>query len=103
MKNKKKQIISGIAGVAILITGYFIYEHLMFVETDNAQVEAPTVMLAAKISGYLKEVKIVEGQKVKKDEVLVQIDSDILDAQIKASMAEVNMYEVQLKNAKKNT
>ena len=32
----------------------------------------------------------------------MQIDSDILDAQIKASKSAVNMYTVQLKNAKKN-
>lgn len=49
-----------------------------------------------------KKINFEVGQKVKKDEVLVQIDSDILESQIKASMADVNMYEVQLKNAKKN-
>ena len=58
--------------------------------------------IASQSSGVAKKINFEVGQKVKKDEVLVQIDSDILESQIKASMADVNMYEVQLKNAKKN-
>ena len=58
--------------------------------------------IASESSGVAKNINFEVGQKVKKDEILVQIDSDILDAQIKASQSAVNMYEVQLKNAKKN-
>ncbi len=58
--------------------------------------------IASESSGVAKNINFEVGQKVKKGEVLVQIDSDILDAQIKASQSAVNMYEVQLKNAKKN-
>ena len=58
--------------------------------------------VASQSSGIAKKINFEVGQKVKKDEILVQIDSDILESQIKASMADVNMYEVQLKNAKKN-
>ena len=41
--------------------------------------------IASESSGIAKNINFEVGQKVKKDEVLVQIDSDILDAQIKAS------------------
>jgi membrane fusion protein, multidrug efflux system len=58
--------------------------------------------IASQSSGIAKNINFEVGQKVKKDEVLVQIDSDILDAQIKASKSAVNMYSVQLKNTKKN-
>ena len=58
--------------------------------------------IASQSSGLAKKINFEIGQKVKKDDVLVQIDSDILDAQIKASNADVNMYEVQLQNSKKN-
>ena len=58
--------------------------------------------IASESSGIAKNINFEVGQKVKKGEVLVQIDSDILDAQIKASKSAVNMYTVQLKNAKKN-
>ena len=58
--------------------------------------------IASQSSGIAKKINFEIGQKVKKDEVLLEIDADILDAQIKASASSVNMYEVQLKNAKKN-
>ena len=58
--------------------------------------------IASESSGIAKKINFEVGQKVKKDEILVQIDSDILEAQIKASTSAVNMYEVQLKNTKKN-
>ena len=58
--------------------------------------------IASESSGIAKNINFEVGQKVKKDELIVQIDSDILDAQIKASKSAVNMYTVQLKNAKKN-
>ncbi len=58
--------------------------------------------IASETSGVAKKINFEVGQKVNKGDVLVQIDSDILDAQIKASQSAVNMYSVQLKNAKKN-
>ena len=40
--------------------------------------------IASESSGIAKKINFEVGQKVKKDEILVQIDSDILEAQIKA-------------------
>ena len=58
--------------------------------------------IASQSSGIAKKINFEVGKKVKKGDVLVSIDSDILDAQIKAASSSVNMYKVQLKNAKKN-
>ena len=58
--------------------------------------------IASQSAGIAKSISFEVGQKVKKDELLVYIDSDILDAQINASKSAVNMYSVQLKNTKKN-
>jgi len=58
--------------------------------------------IASETSGVAKKINFEVGQKVKKDDVLLEIDSDILDAQIKASKSAVNMYSVQLNNTKKN-
>lgn len=56
------------------MSGYFIYEHMTYITTDNAQIEAHAVMLAPKVGGFITEVKVVEGQKVKKGDLLVKID-----------------------------
>ena len=58
--------------------------------------------IASESSGIAKKINFEVGKKVKKGDVLISIDSDILNAQIKAAKSSVNMYTVQLKNAKKN-
>ena len=58
--------------------------------------------IASQSSGIAKKINFEVGKKVKKGEVLVSIDSDILNAQINAAVSSVNMYRVQLKNTKKN-
>jgi membrane fusion protein, multidrug efflux system len=58
--------------------------------------------VASQSSGIAQKINFEVGKKVKKGDILVSIDSDILNAQIKAAISSVNMYSVQLKNAKKN-
>jgi membrane fusion protein (multidrug efflux system) len=74
MDSKKKKIISIAGTIVVLFVGYLTYEHFAYVTTDNAQIFGHSLMLAPKVSGYITEVNVVEGQKVGKDEVLVQID-----------------------------
>jgi len=58
--------------------------------------------IASQSSGIAKTINFEVGKKVKKGDVLVSIDSDILNAQIKAATSSVDMYKFQLKNTKKN-
>lgn len=102
MDTKKTKILLGLATVFILITGYFIYQFFMFAETDNAQVEAPTVMLAARISGYIKAVKVVEGQKVKKGDVLLELDNRDYQAAYDSAKSELLSVEARKKDAEKS-
>ena len=51
--DKKKKIFTGIGTLVFLIISYYTYEYFMYVETDNAQIEAHTVLIASKVSGYI--------------------------------------------------
>lgn len=42
--------------------------------TENAQVDGPIVPVLAKVGGFVKSLSAVENQRVKADDVLVQID-----------------------------
>jgi membrane fusion protein (multidrug efflux system) len=64
MSKQKNKILVAIGVVFAILASYFVFEHFMYVSTDNAQVEAPTVMLAAKVNGFIVKVNVVEGQKV---------------------------------------
>ena len=66
---KRKKILIAVACVAAVIGLYFVVDHFLYVSTDNAQVDGHFVMLAAKVGGYVKDVKVVEGQKVKAGDI----------------------------------
>jgi membrane fusion protein (multidrug efflux system) len=102
VNNQKKKIIMSVGILAGLILAYFLYQHWVYVETDNAQVEAPVVMLAAKVPGFLKEVKVTEGQKVKKDDLLIQIDDREYKAAYDSAKSEILSLEARKTDAEKS-
>ena len=71
----KKKLLGGAGLVGALLAGYFLFQHFMFVTTDDAQLDGHFVMLAAKVGGYVTSVQVEEGQRVKKDSVLAEIDA----------------------------
>jgi membrane fusion protein (multidrug efflux system) len=100
--NKKKAILSVVGVVAVILVGYFIYEHLTYVTTDNAQIEAPVVMLAAKVPGYIVRVNVVEGQRVKKGDILAEIDSRDYENTLKQVESELGSLESRRRDAERN-
>lgn len=100
--DKKKKIFSALGGVALLVMGYFAYGLFMYVETDNAYVEAHSVLIAAKVPGYIKEINVTDGQKVKKGDVLVQIDDRDYKAAAESAQSEVLSLEARKNDAEKN-
>lgn len=72
---KRKKILIAAGTVALILVAYFLYEHFLYVTTDNAQVEAHAAMLAPKVSGFILTVNVTEGQRVQKGDVLAEIDA----------------------------
>lgn len=99
---KRKKILFGVGAVAVLVIGYFTYQYLMYVSTDNAQVEAHSVMLAAKVGGYVREVKVAEGDKVKRGDVLVELDSRDYENTLTQIRGELTSMEARKKDAETN-
>ena len=98
----KKKILMGAGAVAAVAIAYFGFEQIMYVTTDNAQIEAPVVMLAAKVPGYIVEVKVVEGQKVKAGDVLAEIDSRDYQNTLKQVQSELLSLESRRRDAERN-
>jgi membrane fusion protein (multidrug efflux system) len=100
--NKKRKILIGIVTVLVLVTLYFVYEHIMFVTTDNAQVQARTVMLSAKVSGYVTKVNVEENQKVKAGDVLVEIEARDYQNNLNQITNQTQSTKARLNDAEKN-
>lgn len=70
-----------------------------FVGTLNFDTKS---VLAAQNSGVIKKINIELGDSVKKGKTLVQIDADLLTAQIKAARANLKVARDTLKNDSKD-
>ena len=99
---KRKKILGALGGVVALIIFYFLYEHIRYVETDNAQIEAHWVMLAPKVGGFINKVNISDGQKVKVDDVLIEIDDRDFASALTQAQANLISVEARKKEAERN-
>jgi membrane fusion protein (multidrug efflux system) len=76
-----------IGGGAFGITKYIHAQH--HEETDNAQIEANVSPVIPRVTGYVKEVRVKDNQRVKKGDTLVILDDR--DLQIKLEQAEASL------------
>ena len=63
---KKKKIIFAAGGVVLAFIIYFAFEYIMYVETDNAQVQAHSLLMSPRVSGFIKNVISPMAKKLKK-------------------------------------
>lgn len=68
----------------------------------SGTIEAEEVRVGALTGGKVKEVKVKEGARVKKGELIAILENAVLREQINAAKAAVEIAEAQLKEAKDN-
>jgi membrane fusion protein (multidrug efflux system) len=64
--------------------------------TDNAQIEADVVPVAARVGGVILAAKVQDNQHVNKGDVLFEIDPSTLDIQVKRAEHELEAAKSQL-------
>ncbi len=80
-----------IIGGAFGISKYIHAQH--HEETDNAQIEANVSPVIPRVTGYVKEVRVKDNQRVKKGDTLVILDDR--DLQIKVAQVEAALAAAQ--------
>ena len=77
-RSRKKLVLAGLLCAAVAGGGYQGWQYWtvgrFFVSTDDAYVQADISVLAAKVSGYLEAVPVVNGQSVKTGDVIARLD-----------------------------
>ena len=77
-RSRKKLVLAGLLCAALAGGGYQGWQYWtvgrFFVSTDDAYVQADISVLAAKVSGYLEAVPVVNGQSVRKGDVIARLD-----------------------------
>jgi HlyD family secretion protein len=63
----------------------------------SGTIESVNVTISSKTSGQIKQLYFNEGDRVKKGDLLVEIDHDLLDIQLRQSEAGVDLANAQLR------
>ncbi|AZZ35656.1 hypothetical protein CIK05_02195 [Bdellovibrio sp. qaytius] len=101
-KPTKKQLMQIVGGAVSVVVLYFAFDFVMYLHTDNAQVEGHTVMLASKVPGFIQTVNVIEGQKVKKGDVLIEVDHREYESAVKSAESELLSLQARRRDAEKN-
>ncbi|MEG3135683.1 HlyD family secretion protein [Rouxiella sp. T17] len=92
-KSKKRRILLRLAlGVALIAVLAFAYWYLFArynESTDDAYIQADSVTLAPKISGYVAKVLVKDNQWVKAGDPVVQIEDDQYQARLNQASATI--------------
>ncbi len=96
---KRLLVLSVVAGLAF--SGYALYSHLTrgTQSTDDAQVEADVVPLAARVGGLVGQVKVQDNARVKKGDVIALLDPADLQARVKQAQGELMAAQAQAESA----
>ncbi len=100
----RKKLILAVMGAAVLLGGgYFAYERLIYVSTDNAQIGAHVTMLSSRVNGTIQKVLVEENQKVKAGDVtLPKVDTSDLSNASASAEAQADSLEARFKEAEVN-
>src|SRR6516162_4686204 len=89
-RNQRKRMIFALAGLAVLVVGFFLWRYLSsFESTDDAQVDVHLYPVSARISGYVQVVHVEDNQYVQRGATLVEIDPK--DYQVAVAKAQANL------------
>jgi membrane fusion protein, multidrug efflux system len=96
-KRSKKPflILGGVVAVFAGITGIYLLATANQESTDDAQVEADVVPIAARVNGQIAKRVVEDNQRVKKGAILIQIDDADFAARAKQAEAELDTARAQ--------
>lgn len=97
---KKPLIILAVVVVVMLIVGFWFWFSTRNIETtDDAFTEGDAVTIAPKASGYVVKLLVNDNQRVKKGDLLVEIDPSDNRAQREQANAQLGLAVAQLHQA----
>jgi membrane fusion protein (multidrug efflux system) len=86
-----KRIIYTVLAVVVLVGGFFGWRYYQFlishIETDDAQVEGNIVPVLSRVGGFIEKIHVIDNQKVKAGELLVELDSADLALRLDQAIA----------------
>ena len=83
--------------VVVLVAGFYFYaKSSRYPSTDNAFVKAYKVTMAPEVAGRLKTIYVKENQRVKKGDLLVEIDPETYQIAYENALANLESTRTQI-------
>ena len=103
-KKKKSPVRPIILGIVLIAGAIFAYKKISFMmtheTTDNAQVETQITPVLPRVSGYVKHIAVNDYDSVTTGQLLVELDDDELQSQLRQMEADYQAAEADIANAK---
>ena len=97
---KKRVIVPSICILVILICGIIVSLNSIFYKsTDDAFVEGHIITIAPRVSGPVIKLNIKDNQKVKKGDLLLEIDPNDYEVKLKQTQAKLEEAKAALQTA----
>src|SRR5688500_471680 len=98
-----KQWVLGILALLLLAwAAHWLYTRWTHVYLDDARVDGEVVTVSSRVSGWIAELPVIEGDRVKKGQLLAQIDArdmilqrDVLASRLKAIESQSSAMQAQ--------
>jgi membrane fusion protein (multidrug efflux system) len=98
-----KQWVLGILALLLLAwAAHWLYTRWTHVYLDDARVDGEVVTVSSRVSGWITELPVIEGDRVKKGQLLAQVDArdmilqrDVLAARLKAIESQSTAMQAQ--------
>lgn len=92
-----KLILVLIAAIALLAWGgKWIYYRYTHVYTDDARIDGEVITISSRVSGWLTEMNVIEGDEVRKGQVLAQVDARDSLLQREVLLSKLDSIESQM-------
>lgn len=98
----KNALLASAGLILFLIFCHFIYEEYAYVSTDNANIQAATTLLSARVSGTIVRAEVQENQKVRAGQLLAEIKPDDYINYVEQAAADMESLAAELKAAQLN-
>ncbi len=95
--------IIGAAVIGVLVwAGMWLVHRWTHIYVDDARIDGEVVTIASRVSGWVTELNVIEGDEVKQGQVLARVDErdavlqrDVLEARLKAIDSQMAVLKAQ--------
>src|SRR4051812_12800650 len=98
----KTWLIVAIAAALLVWAGHWLVHRWTHIYVDDARIDGEVVTIASRVSGWVTELNVIEGDEVKQGQVLARVDErdavlqrDVLEARLKALDSQMAVLKAQ--------